>query len=199
MRLANCEQGNILLEAYANLEANMSHLKRPLSFLPPVIENMGDWNAFIDTSYQVYKNDFIANPPTFMGKRVVVDKRVLDGKYMEGFWHVVQRDMRRAGNRYPDFQRAERTSWIKPLILNPAAKGVEYRRRLEGKREIRHYLLAPSRNYVVILGEKKKAMFLVTAFCIDRSLAERAVSTHRFPKENGVGAVAIDAPMVATM
>lgn len=175
MNLAKNEQGNALFDAYAGLEVKAFRLQRPFSFLPPVIKNTGDWNAFIDTAYQAYQNDFIVNPPVFMGKRVVVDKRILDGKYMEGFWHVVQRDMRGGAHRYPDFQRVERISWIKPLMENPAAEGVEYRSCLEGKREIRHYILAPSRNYVVILGEKKRALFLVTAFCMNRSFADRPV------------------------
>lgn len=175
MNLAKSERGETLFNAYAGLEVKAFRLKRPFSFLPPVINNTGDWSTFIDTAYQVYKGDFIDNSPHFLGKRVIIDRRNLDGGYVEGFWHVVQRDMGGGGERYTDFQRLERVPWIKPLIENHTAEGVEYRRCLEGKRETRHYILAPSKNYVVILGEKKGAIFLVTAFCMNRSFADRAI------------------------
>ncbi len=183
MNLAKNEWGIAPIDGFDGLEVKAIRLPRPLSFLPPVIENNGDWNAFIGTAYRTYQDDFIVTPPTFMGKRVVVDKRLLDGKYMEGFWHVVQSDMRGDGDRKPIYERAERIPWIKPLIQNHAAEGVVYRRCMEGRREIRHYILAPSKNYAVILGEKKRAIFLVTAFCMNRSFMQRAIFHPSSPKE----------------
>lgn len=191
MNLAKDGRQDTPFGGYSGFEVKALRVQRPFSFLPPVIKNNGDWNAFIDTAHQIYQNDLIVDPPTFLGKPVVVDNRMLDGKYMEGFWHAVQRDMRGDGERYPDFRRVERVSWIKPLIQNHTAEGVEYRRGPDNKREIRHHILVPSKNYVVILGEKKRATFLVTAYCTNRSFAERAIFRRSPLSESRMGAAAM--------
>lgn len=136
------------------------------TWLPALIDTDGNWDDVLLRLFKVFENDFIRNKFQYNGKPLIWDTRILEGKYPEGFWHVVTRDDYYTKERLPDFRRAKRLSWCKPTILNsddPEVKLWEIRE--EGKNKV--YIWLESLDYVVILQRKEKIYFLITAYHVD--------------------------------
>jgi len=139
-----------------------------LSFLPETIRFSGDWNAFVTLAYRVFKEGFLDSSPRFHGQRVNVNLSKKDGSPMEeGFWHLITREDKKLKQRLPDFPRAERITWVRPIIENFSSVGMDCWKYLEGNGQIRYYLYAKADDYLVILEEKHKSFFLVTGFYVD--------------------------------
>lgn len=141
---------------------------QPFPFLPETIRFTGDWAAFVTLAYRVFKEGFLDSSPHFHGQRVSVNLSKKDGSPMEeGFWHLITREDKKLKERFPDFPRAERIVWVRPIIENFSAGGIDYWKYLEGDGQVRHYIYAKAADYLVILEEKPKCFFLVTGFYVD--------------------------------
>ena len=145
-----------------------------IPFLPELIKFEGDWNDFIARAYLVFKKDFIESSPRIHGVYVSVNRTKNDGSPMEeGFWHLVTREDKKLKERLPDFPRAERVSWVRPIVENYSAIEIERWRYLEGSGQVRHYLYVRAADYLVILEERPKSYFLVTGFYVDSDWKRR--------------------------
>lgn len=139
-----------------------------LPFLPERISFTGDWGAFVSRAYSVFQSAFLHSSPYFHSRRVSVNLSKKDDSPMEeGFWHLITRDDKGLKERLPDFPRAERITWVRPIIENYSTSGMECWRYLEGSGRVRHYLYAKAADYLVIIEEGARGMFLVTGFYVD--------------------------------
>lgn len=137
-------------------------------WLPKIFQMDGDWEKKIIDLYAIFVHDFEDGHARFEKLAVWWDRRVLDGKYPEGFWHIISRGTH--PNRIPDFRRAERLPWCGPSILHssdPIIKLWDY----QENKSIRTYLWLENYDYVIILekrnGRKGIVAFLITAFHVD--------------------------------
>lgn len=136
-------------------------------FLPEIILYKGDWHAFVTLAYCVFKTDFLDSSPRFHSQRVTVNLKKDESPKEEGFWHLITREDKKVKERLPDFPRAERITWVRPIIENYSTTGMDCWRYLEGNGRVRHYLYARAEDYLVILEESAKSYFLVTGFYVD--------------------------------
>ena len=88
-----------------------------------------------------------------------------DGKEA-GFWHCVSSGPDEQ-NRTPDIRRCERISWIRAIIENYKDALIRTWKRKK-KSDLRVYIWF-NENYLVVLGERRKHVQLITAFCTNRS------------------------------
>jgi hypothetical protein len=150
------------------------------SFLPATIRFAGDWDAFVALAYGVFKVDFLDSPPRFHSRPVSVNRSKKDGSQMEeGFWHLITREDKKLNERLPDFPRAERITWVRPLIENHSTSGMDCWRYLEGSGRVRYYLYAKAMDYLVILEESPKSFFLVTGFYVDSDWKRRELENKK--------------------
>src|SRR5438270_7215400 len=109
------------------------------SWLPQIVRVSGSWDKTLPALYAVFEKDLKFARPVVNGVPVWWDRRVLpDGRYEEGFWHMISRDDPQGAGRVPDFRRAERLPWCGPVLANcgdPAVRNWDYR---EGKK-LRRY------------------------------------------------------------
>lgn len=153
---------------------------QPFSFLPETIPFKGDWYAFVTLAYCVFKMDFLDSSPRFHSQRVSVNRSKKDGSPMEeGFWHLITREDKKLKERLPDFPRAERITWARPIIENYSTTGMDCWRYLEGNGRTRHYLYAKAVDYLVILEEGPKSFFLVTGFYVDSDWKRRELESKK--------------------
>lgn len=151
-----------------------------LSFLPETIRFTGDWNAFVALAYRIFKFDFLDSSPCFYGQRVSVNRSKKDGSPMEeGFWHLITREDKKLKERLPDFPRAERITWVRSIIENHSAPGMDCWRYLEGNGRVRYYLYAKAADYLVILEESQRSFFLVTGFYVDSDWKRRELESKK--------------------
>lgn len=140
----------------------------PIDFLPDTIQFTGDWHPFVTLAYAVFKQNFLDSSPRFHSRLVTVNLSKKDGSPMEeGFWHLITREDKKVKDRLPDFPRAERITWVRPIIENYSAAGMDCWRYLEGNGQVRHYLYARAADYLVIVEEKPRSFYLVTGFYVD--------------------------------
>ena len=123
--------------------------------------------------YGIFEKDFILSKTTFLGKKVVFDNRIIDGKYPEGFWHLITRtDHKENEQRLPDLKRAKRLPWIKPIIEQYKESEIKSWHNLEATNKGEafnevYYLWYEEGHYLVILKERKHGYFLATSFYVN--------------------------------
>ena len=145
--------------------------------LPPVISVDGDWCSTCARLYGHFEAVFKTSPPRKVrDKTLVYDKRILDDKFEEGFWHIITSG--KGDNRLFDPDRARRIGWIE-AILSGAAPGLSRWAYQEGDGSIKLYYWLETENYVLILVEKPTVVVLVTAFYIDKPWLAKDLSKRR--------------------
>ncbi|MCX5867704.1 MAG: hypothetical protein NT009_09575 [Proteobacteria bacterium] len=141
-------------------------------FLPPILELEGTWEEILDLLYCVFVKDFKVRRCFHKRMPVYYDGRVFpEGKGKEeGFWHVISRIDYSGGERLPDFRRAERLPWARPLMESPDRVEIKVFDHEEGPKDkgIRRYIWLENHDYVLIF-QKKKVLFWITAFYIDKN------------------------------
>ncbi len=141
-------------------------LKNILSF------NSLSWDQILDMLYTVFTNDFKISIPTHCGLKVYHDRRILaDGQGKEeGFWHLISKKDRQTGERLPDFRRAERLHWARPMIENETCSELRVFDYDHGTKDkgIRRYIWLEDYDYVIILQQQHGIFFLITGYYVSR-------------------------------
>ena len=137
----------------------------------------GEWEEVLRRLYQIFDQDFRKSGCAFEERQVFWDKRVAEGKYEEGFWHLITKTDRQTGERLFEPRRAERLPWCKPTLTNPRDSAVKVWDYREGK--TRTYVWLEHWNYVIILEKRKHRIgeiaFLITAFFVDGDSSRRSL------------------------
>ena len=140
----------------------------PPVWLPQMLNMNGNWEKNLNQLFSIFTNDFINHPPKLDSMPVWYDRTIKEGKYPEGFWHIITTKIN--GERFPDFRRAERLPWCGPTIKNcydPTIKKWDVFE--EG--ETRTYLWLEDFDYVIILVKRLfrigEIRFLKTAFHVE--------------------------------
>lgn len=137
------------------------------ALLPEEVAVDGEWNAVLMDLYRIFSETFIDDPVRMNGRKVIFDRRKIDDDLEEGFWHLITR--KQNGERLPDFARARKLNWIRPICENIGEQGVSCWRYLEGSGRWRVYLWLEEENYVLIFEELTYVYKIVTSFSIDAS------------------------------
>ena len=143
-------------------------MSNPPDWLPEALrygDFGGDWEKFFATIYEIFERDFKHSRPYYRGKPLIYDSTIEDGKEVT-FWHVTTSIDKSTGERLPAFRRAERISWIRPIIEHSDDKALKVWRNKRG-RETRVLLWLEELDFLLILREKPQKAFLLTAYCID--------------------------------
>lgn len=146
-------------------------------WLPNTISLDGEWEKTLVRLYSIFEQDFIQTQCHFEKRQVWWDDRKFDGRYDEGFWHIISTTDRETLERIPDFERAKRLPWCAPAISNsqdPQVKCWDFR---EGNGKIRTYLWIEQWDYLVILEKRTVKLgeiaFLITAYHIGGNSTRR--------------------------
>jgi hypothetical protein len=145
--------------------------------LPPPIDTNGEWGETCSRLYSHFEAIFKSNPRRMIrGKPLVFDKRILEGEYEEGFWHVIT--VGKGEDRLFDPERARRLSWLAAMLDRTAPNLTcwEYK---EGDGSTKLYYWLEQDRYVLILSEKPKIVALVTAFYIAKPWLEKDLDKRR--------------------
>lgn len=142
--------------------------------LPELItleDHGGNFDAFLEAVYAVFKKDFLDKKLTFRGTRLGLKKI----PYFKGkeatFWHMTSEGDDEK-NRIPDLRRMERISWPKPLITDskhPYLK-VWCNKRDGGERIL---IFHEHENYLVVLADRGEYILPWTAYLVGKSHAKR--------------------------
>lgn len=157
----------------------------PPAWLPPHIPFGGDWDTFVKALYIVFDKDFKKVWPRFRTCPVWHDHRIESGDrygFEEGFWHLVSRDewvwnpksRRKEKDRLPEFDRAGRLPWARPIIDHEAAVEMltwDFDQDTNRGTTVRTYVWLKDHDYVVILERQPKQkgdiFMLVTSFFVN--------------------------------
>jgi hypothetical protein len=121
--------------------------------------------------YAIFTRDFKDHTTVHQGLPVRYDSRVLpdgDGKE-EGFWHVITKEERKTGQRLPDYRRAERLPWARPLLEADAPEDVRVFDYDHGPKDkgVRRYVWLHAHDYVLVLVLRKAVFRWITAYYVD--------------------------------
>ncbi len=151
-------------------------LPRP-AWLPEMVKMDGEWEKILGILYRIFSRDFIQTKRDLDGRLVIWDERKLDGKYDEGFWHIITTTDQFTGERLPDYRRAERLPWCGPSITNCRDVAVKMWDYQEGSKRIRTYVWLENWDYVVVLEKRRQrrgeVAFLVTAYYVSGDSTRR--------------------------
>ncbi len=125
----------------------------------------GDFDAYNQAVYEVFKNDFIKTRPTFNGTKLRLKKHpYIDGKEYT-YYHFTH-----SGNieieRIPDMRRMERMPFPRPIIDNSENKALRVWRNKRGTNE-RILILSETEQYLVVLEDRVDYILPWTAYYIE--------------------------------
>ena len=143
------------------------------NFLPEILKLKGSWDEIIKLLYSIFEKDFKITKTRHCGLNIIYDSRILkdgDGKE-EGFWHVISKFDSQTNERLIDYRRAERLPWAKPIMESEKCEELiifDYDHG-NARKGIRRYIWLKNHDYVIVLRNKVKFFFWITAFYIDKS------------------------------
>lgn len=143
-------------------------MTNPPAWLPKIFNMDGNWESNLKKLFNIFECDFISNTPLLGLTQVLFDRTVKDGKYPEGFWHIITK--MDSGVRIPDFRRAERMPWCGPSIRNSDDPVIKKWSIFE-EGETRTYVWLESFDYLIVLVKRSQrigeVMFLKTAYYVE--------------------------------
>lgn len=125
----------------------------------------GDFNAYNEAVYEVFKNDFLVSRPTFNGTKLKLKKHpYVDGKEYT-YYHFTH-----SGNietkRIPDLRRMERIPFPRPIIDKSNHKDLRVWRVKRGSND-RILILNELEKYLVVLDDRGDYILPWTAYYIE--------------------------------
>jgi len=142
--------------------------------LPELIELHefgGNFSAYLEAVYKIFKSDFVNSKPVFQGKRLGLKKFPLIDNKEYTFYHMTHEgDIEH--ERIPDLRRMERIAWPRPIIdksVHSYLKVWRNVRRGKGGTKNRILILHEAEKYLVILDERKDYILPWTAYLIKGS------------------------------
>ncbi len=140
-------------------------------WLPDKIDINGGWDEVLDRLYKIFHIDFIGPGCYFQGNSVWWDRRKIEGRYEEGFWHLITRENYAAGDRLFDPKRAECLPWCRPCLVNAPDPGLKIWDYRESGKKIRTYVWLENKDYLIVLEKRSSRQgdifFLITAYSVD--------------------------------
>lgn len=125
----------------------------------------GDFSAYSEAVYQIFKADFVRSKPVFRGKRLGLKKHPLtDGKEYT-FYHFTHSGMEEH-NRTPDLRRMERIRFPRPMIEGSEHPYLKVWKNKRGSNE-RLLIYHEGENYVVVLDDRGEYILPWTAYLVD--------------------------------
>lgn len=133
----------------------------------------GDITKYLEAVYQVFKRDFIINPPSFEGKRLALKKHpYVDGKEYT-FYHFTH-DGKVESERIPNFRRLERMPFPKPMIDNSSHPYLKVWRNKRGQKE-RVLIYHEDEHYLVVLEDRGDYILPWTAYLVEHGHRQRKI------------------------
>jgi len=146
-------------------------------FLQPAMNLDGEWDSeVLPYLYGVFERDFKLCSTCFNGIIVLYDLTMKDSDKEEGFWHLITKDQfidvrKKVKERLPDYKRAKRLHWIKPIIENNSHSEILVWNYEEAKGKIHTYLWLKNHDFVVIIKKRREKIgefyILVTAYYVE--------------------------------
>ncbi len=128
----------------------------------------GNWNAYLEAIYGMFKKDFIDSKPDFFGRRMGLIRNPVSLGKEATFWHFIS-EGKVEDDRLPDFRRCERIKWPKPIIES-ADDGSKVKWWSDKRQTDTRILIALSDfTYIVVLLDKGNYLLPLTAYNIDKS------------------------------
>jgi len=134
----------------------------------------GDYEKFLAAVYEIFKCDFKRSRPKYKGSALTYDARIEDGKEAV-FWHVTTSTDIESNKRVPDLRRSERIAWLRAIIEHPDDEPLKLwtEKRRRGNRI---HIWLEEFDYLVVLGERPRAMILITAVYTDSEHTRRSLN-----------------------
>lgn len=138
-------------------------------FLPQELVLEGSWERVLIILYKTFYDAFVCSACSHRSQIVLYDKNKTRDNKEACFWHLIERDDHTSG-RVPDYKRARRLNWIKPVIENDPHPAITYFEWQSRRGRKRFHLWLKELDYVVVLEEGRKPgiVFLITAFIVDK-------------------------------
>jgi hypothetical protein len=126
--------------------------------------------------YEMFRDDFLVNPPTHNGISLLLDCSLREGRE-SSYWHLTRYGFGKFTLGIFDVDRARRLCWVKPIVQHAESHEIEAFNFLESNGRIRRYLWVRKAKFVVILEPATftgviRRYRLITSFYVDFSRKE---------------------------
>ena len=139
------------------------------SNLSPLIYQKDDqsFGEYLKDLYRVYFEEIAEEDFKFNGKPVKVFTELNYNLQHQTFEHLTTKGSK---DRLYNSKRCKRLMWIKDILKNVCAGCCEYRVFLDTKwtkpNRKRHIIWCVKEKYVIVLEEREKEVYIITAYCL---------------------------------
>lgn len=156
----------------------MSEEYYELPELTTLPEYGGNFDAYLEAVYELFKKDFIEKRPVFRGTRLGLKKHPLESGKEATFWHMTSEGEDEA-TRNPDLRRMERIRWPAALINDSEHPYLKVWENKRGKKT--NVLIFHERErYLVVLRKGSDYLIPWTAYLVTyRNQKERLLKEYK--------------------
>ncbi len=121
----------------------------------------------MEALYAIFMRDFVENRANYRGADVWFFPERDRGKELI-FWHLVEREDKSTHERLPDFRRAERLSWARPMLDKLGESEILDWDYEEGDGVVHTYVWLKDFDYLIVMKKYRDGRRrLVTAYYVD--------------------------------
>jgi hypothetical protein len=142
--------------------------------LPEIVtleQSGGSWCNYEDKLYEIFKNEFIINIPTFMNKPIGIFTSKMYNNKEKTFWHIIS-EGKDEFNRNPDMRRCERIKWVREFIDTSKCINcgeIKIWKAIHKNKKMRYKIWCEKTDFIVILEERANVFMLITAYLVTYS------------------------------
>ena len=136
-----------------------------LNWLPELVRldtYNGNWDRYLEAIYNFFSKDFVADQPTYQGRKLALKRLPMyEGKEVT-FWHIISEGGSEE-SRVPNLRRCERIKWPRPIIENCNDPDIKIWENLRNN-EKRICILLDSADYLVVIARRRDFDLFWTAY-----------------------------------
>lgn len=144
--------------------------------LPDLVEfnDYSGWDEYVEVIYEIYCKEIKTKDLTYHGNRIALRRYPIYQNKDKGFWHLItEGDIE--DQRNPDLRRCAHIRWIKYVIANVDSGEIKvWKNTRKGKSNI--CLATGDFSYLVVLGERKDYVLLLSAYPTPESYKKRKLN-----------------------
>ena len=132
----------------------------------------GDFTAYLEAVYEIFRADYIENQPVFQGQRLALKKHPVSQDKEATFWHMTSSGESEE-ERNPDLRRMERIRWSPKMINESEHPYLKVWRNIRPGGQKSILIWHDAEKFLVVLRDRGEYILPWTTYVVNQPHRER--------------------------